>query len=139
MRSSKTVLGFDFGTRRIGISVGQLITRTAQPLITLQTDKEGMPPWQQIELLIQEWQPDRLVVGLPYNETFNDQSTYQAALSFIEMLKIRFNMPVDTIDEHLSSFAAKAMMRERGIKLDKVPLDAMAATIILESWLNTHE
>lgn len=139
MPQAKTVLGFDFGTRRIGVSVGQLVTRTAQPLLTLQTNEEGTPPWLQIQALIKEWQPDRLVVGLPYNETFDDQRTYQAALSFIEMLKIRFNMPVDTIDEHLSSFAAKTIMRERGIKPNKVPLDAMAATIILESWLNTHE
>ncbi|MFO1258280.1 MAG: Holliday junction resolvase RuvX [Gammaproteobacteria bacterium] len=139
MPQFKTVLGFDFGTRRIGVSIGQRVTRTAQPLLTLQTDEEGATPWQRIEALIKEWQPDRLVVGLPYNEAFNDQSTYQAALSFIEMLKSKFNIPVDTIDEHLSSFAAKAIMRERGIKPNKVPLDAMAATIILESWLNTHE
>jgi putative holliday junction resolvase len=138
MHPSKTILGFDFGTKRIGVAVGQLITRTAQPLVTLKT-QEGIPPWPQIQALINEWRPNQLVVGLPYNTDFEDKTTYHAALSFIETLKIKYQLPVDSIDEHLSSFAAKRIMRERGIKPNKVPLDAMAATIILESWLNSHE
>ena len=137
MLDNITLLGFDFGTRKIGVAVGQSITCTAQPIATLPVPPESLP-WSEMAKLIKTWQPDRLVVGLPYNEGFEDNSTYDAALRFIEALKTRFQLPVETVDEHLTSFSAKRIMQERGLKPNKVSVDALAAMLILESWLQNH-
>ncbi len=62
----KLLLGFDYGTKQIGVAVGQMITRQARELCNLKA-QDGIPRWEQIEALIKEWQPDALVVGLPLN------------------------------------------------------------------------
>lgn len=126
-REIKSLLCFDFGTKRIGIAVGQTITQTATPLQTVR-NKNNRPDWNNIEQLIDEWQPDALVVGLPLNMMDEVQEMTIASEKFMRQLHGRFHLPVYSIDERLSSFEAAQ-------RTDKTTdLDPVAAQAILETW-----
>lgn len=129
----RILLGFDFGTRRIGVAVGQELTRTARELETLNS-RDGGPDWQGISRLIEQWQPDALVVGLPLNADGSDHELTTRARRFGNRLKGRYNLPVFTIDERLSSVEAERQLAEKG-HFTKGDVDKLAARIILESWL----
>ncbi len=124
-------MGFDYGSKRIGIAVGQTITSTAQPLTTILV-KNLQIDWESITTVIQEWQPEALVVGLPLRFDGSDSETTLAARRFSRQLNGRYHLPVHTIDETLSSVAAAEKIP---VKKQKKNLDAMAAQIILETWL----
>jgi len=126
-----TALGFDFGTHRIGTACGQSITGTASPLPILQA-RDGIPDWQQIQRLIDTWQPDLLVVGLPYNMDGSDGELLPRALKFANRLHGRFHLPCYGIDERLSSHAAEELAG--GWRPGDEPIDSLAAQLILESW-----
>lgn len=130
------ILAFDFGLARIGVAVGQSITNTANPLPTLFA-KEGIPDWTIVEKLIKEWQPKRLLVGEPFNMDNSDQEITLRARKFANRLHGRFGLPVDMIDERLTSAAAREEIFESGgfKKLKKTQIDSIAAALILESWL----
>jgi len=129
-----TLIGFDFGIKSIGVAIGQTLTRTANPLTSL-TAKDGTPQWAQIDKLLTTWQPTGLVVGIPYGE--NMERVAKAAAQFAHVLAQRYTLPVYTVDERLSSKAARAKLQaEGGYKaLNKPAVDAMAAKLILEQWL----
>lgn len=129
----RVLLGFDFGIKRIGIAVGQELTRTARELETL-TSPDGGPDWNGISRLIEQWHPDALVVGLPLNADGSDHEVTRLARRFGNRLKGRYNLPVFTIDERLSSVEAERQLAEGG-RFDKEDVDKLAARIILESWL----
>jgi putative Holliday junction resolvase len=126
-REIKSLLCFDFGTKRIGVAVGQTITQTATPLQTVR-NKNNRPDWNNIEKLIDEWQPDALVVGLPLNMMDEVQEMTIASEKFMRQLHGRFHLPVYSIDERLSSFEAA----QRTCKT--TDLDPVAAQAILETW-----
>lgn len=134
-----TVIGFDFGTRSIGLAVGQDITRTARPLAAVNA-KNGVLDWQKINELLHTWQPDYLVVGLPLNLDGTTQPLTKAAQKFANQLKTRFGYPVHVHDERLTTVEAKSHIFDRGgyraLKKDRV--DALSAVIILESWFENH-
>jgi putative Holliday junction resolvase len=121
------VMGFDFGTGKIGVAVGQAITGTATP-ITILKARDGIPDWQQVEKLIKEWQPTLLVVGLPLNMDDTPSEMSRLAEKFARKLNGRFNLPSETVDERLSSF--EAVHRSNGEEL----VDAIAAQLILETY-----
>ena len=91
LTSTYTCLGFDFGTKRIGIAVGQSLTGTASALTTLNT-LQGKPDWDAISALIKEWQPDRLIVGLPVNKDGSLHEISKAAQRFGNRLNGRYNL-----------------------------------------------
>lgn len=133
-------MGFDFGTKKIGVAVGQSITQTVTPLITLPSLNQK-PDWNTIEKLIKEWLPNILVVGLPVHLDGEEQAMTQAAKKFGNQLNGRFNLPVEFMDERLSSYEAKERLRE--INRNKKPtnkrqmamdIDKIAAQLIVESW-----
>lgn len=137
-----TLLGFDYGRRRIGVAVGNTLTRSAAALATLEA-REGAPDWSQLAALLQQWRPARLVVGVPYNADGSQSDLAEEALRFSRRLFGRYGIPVDTIDESLSSADAaerlRAARREgRRPKVDKAALDSAAAAVILQSWLDNH-
>lgn len=133
-----TLLGFDFGEKRIGIAVGQSLTGSVTPLTTLSAVQQK-PDWAGIEALIKEWQPDRLIVGLPLHMDGSEQSLTQRVKRFGNQLKGRYNLPVEWMDERLTSHAAESMLREQGKKRsDKQDIDKIAAALILQSWLEQH-
>lgn len=132
-----TILGFDFGTKSIGVAVGQAITGTASPLTALQA-REGIPDWHVVEALIKEWQPARIVVGLPLNMDGTEQPLTQRARKFGNRLHGRFGIAVDFQDERLTSTAAREQLFNQGgfRKLEKGKVDSHAALLIVEDYLN---
>lgn len=131
----RTILAFDFGTKSIGVAVGQEITATASPLPALKA-KDGIPDWQQVETLYTQWEPDLVVVGLPLNMDGTEQEVTQRAKKFANRLHGRFRRPVETWDERLSTADAKAMLFELGgyKKLTKDKVDSVSACVIFTSW-----
>ncbi len=136
-RTLTTVLGFDFGTRNIGVASGQVITRTATALPSLKA-RDGIPDWQQIEALIDEWRPDAVVVGIPLNMDGSESDMSRRARKFGNRIHGRWGLPFYPADERLTSFEAKEWAGRLGHKghYRSNPVDAMAAQIILEAWLN---
>ena len=129
----QTLLGFDFGRQRIGVATGQTITGTASPLATLDS-RDGRPDWDSISELIDKWRPDALVVGLPLHADGSDSAGTTAARRFMRQLEGRYHLPVFGMDEHLSSHTAAGS----GDALHS-GLDAAAARIILQDWLDNRE
>lgn len=132
---SRTVLSFDFGTKSIGVAVGQEITGTASPLAALKA-QDGVPDWHKVQAIYDEWQPDLVVVGLPLNMDGTEQAVTQLAKRFANRLHGRFNVKVQTWDERLSTADAKAMLFELGgyKKLTKDKVDSVSACVIFTSW-----
>ena len=129
----QTLLGFDFGLQRTGIAVGQIISGTASALCTLKA-RNGKPDWESITGLIENWRPDALVVGLPLHADGSDSSMTAAVRKFARQLEQRYGLPVYTMDERLSSYAAADLARTKKAAGNK-GIDAVAAGIILENWL----
>ena len=132
----QTLLGFDFGKQRIGVAVGQSITGTATALCTLHA-RNRQPEWDRISELINQWQPDALIVGLPLHADGSDSDITRAARRFARQLEERCRLPVHTMDERLSSHAAEQLQRQDKAAA-KAGTDAIAAMIILQNWLETH-
>jgi putative Holliday junction resolvase len=128
--------GFDFGLKRIGVAVGQGLTRTASPLSTLYA-QQGEPDWQLVQKLVQQWAPQALIVGFPLTIDGKKLYTSRLARAFAKKLADRFELPVHLVDERLSTIEAKAHLFERGgyRKIKNTEVDSIAACIILEQWL----
>ncbi|MBP2168190.1 putative Holliday junction resolvase [Erwinia toletana] len=137
--STMTLLSFDFGTKSIGVAVGQQLTGTARPLTAIKAN-DGIPDWNTIERLLKEWQPDRVVVGLPLNMDGTEQPLTARARKFANRLHGRFGVQVELHDERLSTVEARADLFARGgfRALTKGSVDSLSAVIILESWFENH-
>lgn len=127
-------LGFDFGTTKVGIAVGQAITKSANPL-TILPIKNGMPAWQDILSIVQKWKPAALIVGLPLTAQGEPYKLTHAAKRFGEALVLHTKLPVHFIPEHLTTRAAKDATATHKHLL----VDAKAASLILETWLSLPE
>ena len=132
------VVAFDFGLRRIGIATANRETRTASPLTTLRAD--GRPPWTDIDRVIDDWHPAQLVVGVPEGE--GAEAVARRARAFAAELARRYELPVATVDETLTSAAAQAELAEKRRsgylrrRTGKGSIDRLAACLIAEQWLN---
>lgn len=131
------VMGFDFGLKRIGVALGQTLTQTANPETTLNS-RDGVPDWEAITQLIETWQPQALIVGLPLHLDGTEQPFTQNARKFGQRLNGRYKIPVFFIEEQLSSYEAEIRIKSTPTPTyqAKQGLDAKAAQIILETWLN---
>lgn len=137
MNSARTILGFDFGMKNIGVAVGQELTYTANPLAVIKA-RDGIPNWDDIEKLLLQWKPQLLIIGLPLNMDGSEQEMTAAARRFGNRLNARFKLPVDWQDERLTTFEAldqlginsKMQSNTRG------DVDRISAQLILQSWLN---
>lgn len=129
----RTLLGFDYGQKRIGIAVGQLLTRSATPVATLRS-RGGKPDWIAVSRLIAEWKPDALVVGIPVHMDGSIQETTRAAQRFCRQLQGRYGLPVYPAEERLSSYLV-----ESGSDDTRTDIDALAAQVILQDWLQQQE
>ncbi len=137
--SPRLLLGFDYGTKQIGVAVGQAITGQARELCVLKA-QNGVPDWQRVEALLKEWQPDTLVVGLPLNMDGSRSEMSERAEKFARRLHGRFNLPVHTHDERLTTFEAKGQRLAQGQRggYRERPVDALAAALLLEGWMEHH-
>jgi len=131
-----TFMGFDFGPRKIGIAIGQTLTRSARPLVTLRSQGER-PDWSRIEALIRDWQPEALVVGLPFNMDDTEVEWSGRVHRFARQLNGRFGLKVHLIDERLTTLEARRQLAEAPRSVSSTPdaVDALAAALILETWL----
>jgi putative holliday junction resolvase len=120
-------LAFDFGTRRVGVACGNSLTRNAQPLRTVAS--QGDARFADIGKLIKEWQPDALVVGVPFHPDGAEHDNTRRARRFANQLQGRFRLPVHQVDERYSTTEAHA--------LGAADVDAASAAIILEQFLGT--
>jgi putative Holliday junction resolvase len=137
-----SVLGFDFGLKQIGVSVGQTVTGSARPLTLLKAN-DGKPQWPQIEKLIGEWQPMLLVVGLPLNMDGTESSMSARARKFANRLHGRYGLKVELHDERLSSQAVRSGLADGGSqggsrRIAHNKIDALAAAVVLQSWLDNY-
>ena len=130
-----TVLAFDFGTKRIGIAVGDFETRLAHPLTTL-SHAENRARFAAIGELIAEWRPALLVVGLPSRTDGSEHPVGRLARRFGQRLQGRFGIATRFVDEHLTSHDAEVSLRGRGARgrRFKEAVDAVAAQRILETF-----
>lgn len=130
-------LCFDFGTHQIGVAYGQTLSRTARPVAVLRA-RDGQPVWAEVALLVAEWRPSLLVVGLPLNMDGSESDFCRRARRFARRLRARTGMPVTMVDERLSTVAAKS---EAGRPRDyrRHPVDGGAAALILATWLSEPE
>ncbi|MFP2238757.1 Holliday junction resolvase RuvX [Pseudescherichia vulneris] len=132
---SGTLLGFDFGTRSIGVAIGQRVTGTARPLGALKA-QDGTPDWNAIAKLLKEWQPEAVVVGLPLNMDGTEQPLTARARNFANKIHGRFGVKIVLHDERLSTVEARAGLFEHGgyRALNKGKVDSASAVVILESF-----
>ena len=137
MPDIQQVLGFDFGTQRIGVASGQTITCSANPVTTL-LNINNKTDWQGIEKLIQQWKPDALIVGLPYYLDGSKSEMTERAEKFSRQLEGRFHLPVYTHNEALSSFEAEQFLQHKKKQHNKQDIDKIAAAIIVQSWLEQN-
>jgi putative Holliday junction resolvase len=134
-----TYLGFDYGEKYIGVAVGRLPPCLAQALDTVAVRNRN-PDWTHISRLVEEWKPDALIVGLPLNMDDSENPMTLAAKKFGNRLRGRYNLPVQMVDERLTTIAAKNILLEAGVpvKRHKSKLDKLAAQAILQAFLDTE-
>ena len=132
---NRRVLAFDFGTRRIGVASGQELLGSGQPVAMLPA-RDGIPDWQQLAHLLEEWRPDLVVVGLPLNMDDTENEMCARARKFGKRIHGRFHLPVEMVDERLTSFEAKGEVMAAGGSRDfgRHGVDDRAAVLILETW-----
>jgi len=127
------ILSFDFGTKKIGVAVGQTKTRTSSPLEVI-FNKNNVTNWSKIHSIVEEWRPELILVGKPLNMDGTDSDIMKKVNIFFEKLNKITNIPCEYVDERLTSFEARQNLLE--IKTDLV--DAHAAKILIDHWLSEN-
>lgn len=140
--SALTVFALDYGTKKLGVAVGQTLTRTAMGIAVLPV-KNLEPDWAQLDALVQRWKPGHFVVGMPYNMDGSDNAMTEKAQKFAMSVSARYDRHCDTIDERLSTREAREITRENAQRIGKRPddrakVDAMAAQLLLEQWFDAN-
>jgi len=134
--TNATVLAFDFGTQKIGVAVGNTLIRRAQPLVTIAADSNAAA-LAEIAALIEEWQPQALVVGLPTHADGAPHAMTAKARRFARALADRFGLPVTEIDERWTTEIAQSQLnRERRGRAGRAHRDEIAAQLILQAYFD---
>ena len=128
-----TVIGFDYGTDWIGVAVGQTLTGQARPLAAI---KNG--DWHRIARVIDDWRPQKLVVGLPLNMQGEAQTMTRKAQRFARQLEGRHGIETELVDERLTTREAYLLALDGDDKKSKTEIDSISAALITESWLRGH-
>jgi putative Holliday junction resolvase len=139
MSREATLLAFDYGEKRIGVAVGNTLTKSARALLTLENrDREYR--FVEVGKLLDEWKPDAVVVGMPMHPDGTPHAMSALAKRFGNQVNGRFNVPVQWVDERYSSVDAKTDLRERGVRTNTRgrfdEIDAEAARVILQQYLD---
>ena len=136
---SGTLIGFDFGAKRIGFAVGETSTRIANPLGAIEAEANEKR-LAQIDLIVAEWHPVAFVVGEPHHADGSEHAVAKLAQKFARRLAARYKVPVVMVDETLTSATAEAVLRDTRTRASrKSDVDALAATLILQSYLDQPE
>ena len=137
MQTAETILGFDFGEKRIGVAVGNTVTSQARALTTLHVESNAARLGA-VEKLVAEWQPASFVIGQPEHTDGQPHDVAHLAKKFGNRLTEKFRLPVAYINETLSSVEASSILGARGVKgvAQRAEIDAVAAQVILQSYLD---
>ena len=128
------IVAFDFGTKKIGVAVGQTATYTSSPLQII-INKDNKVNWSEINILLNEWNPELIIVGKPLNMDGTDSEIMKQVEKFYEKLKNTFDVNLEYIDERLTTFEAKQILEDTDI--DQV--DANAAKILIDNWFEIND
>ncbi|CAL4324014.1 Putative pre-16S rRNA nuclease [Buchnera aphidicola (Pterocallis alni)] len=133
------ILAFDFGTKNIGVAVGQKITNTARSLQPIQIYNKKIN-WNNIHNLIITWEPKLMIVGYPLNMDGTKQKITHTVKYFAKELYTRFLIPIKLQDERLTTIESKSILYLQGgyKKLNKNKIDSLSAVLILESWFSKN-
>lgn len=139
MAAAGTLLAFDFGEKRIGVAVGEQRTGQAHPLTTIRAEANS-DRFAAIAELLAEWRPCHLVVGRPLHLDGTPHAMTARCARFANQLRGRFGLPVDEVDERLTSVDAEDRLHTAGLSSRdaRIHLDAVAAQLILQSFLDAH-
>ncbi len=130
-----TLLAFDFGTRRIGVALGNRLLRIAHPLTTIDAEANAVR-FKAIAALVDAWRPERLVVGRPVHLDGTEHEMTLAAERFARRLEGRFALPVTAVDERLTTQEAKSQLAATGRGADRGARDAEAARLVLQAYFD---
>ncbi|MCQ9615469.1 Holliday junction resolvase RuvX [Paenalcaligenes niemegkensis] len=126
-----TLLAFDYGLKKIGVAIGNTLTCHARPLCILKPVTRQQR-FEAISLLIHEWQPDKIIVGLPLTTEGGEQYASMRCRRFANQLYGRYGLDVELVDERGSSIEAQDILANNDDD------DAVAAAVILQRWLDTQ-
>lgn len=133
---SGTLIGFDFGVKRIGLAVGESSTRIATPLGAIEAESNEAR-LREIDLVVEEWRPVAMVVGEPRHSDGSEHKIAKLAAKFARRLAARYRIPVMMVDETLTSATAETELRTIRTRAGrKSDIDALAATYILQSYFD---
>ncbi len=138
----RTVMGFDFGLRRIGIALGITATGTASPLTTISYQTPDTL-WRELDQLLTEWQPQHLIIGMPNLHSGEKTVLEKPIRQFAQSLEERYQLETEFIDESFSSRDAETRLKRmrqagRHKRIDKTEIDRQAAALLVEQWLDQH-
>jgi putative Holliday junction resolvase len=140
LKKPSSLLAFDFGLKQIGVAYGQTLTNNAKGIAIIKA-VDGVPQWSEISAVIEKWEPNIVLVGLPLNMDDSESELSGRSRKFARRLVGRFNVEVQMVDERLTSQEAKSFVRDqaenqKGRIRDLKKIDHIAASLILQSWLN---
>ena len=128
------IVAFDFGTKKIGVAVGQTATYSSSPLQII-INKDNKVNWSEISILLNEWNPELIIVGKPLNMDGTDSEIMKQVEKFYEKLKNTFDVNLEYIDERLTTFEAKQILEDTDIN----QVDANAAKILIDNWFEMNK
>ena len=127
------ILAFDFGTKKIGVAVGQTSTFTSSPLQVI-SSKDNKVNWNEIIILLDEWKPELIIVGKPLNMDGTDSEIMKEVDKFFLKLKDIYDAKYEYIDEMLTTFEARQILEDRNSLVD-----ASAAKILIDNWFEQNK
>jgi len=138
-----TILAFDYGLKRIGVAIGNTLMASARPLTTLTQSEKGIS-WEEVDVLLQTWKPQRLLLGMPERDDGQPSELAPGIKKFGEKLQTRYDLPLSYINEQFSSLEAKAQLKQqrqtgRKKRLKKTDIDKQAAAILLDNWFEEQQ
>ena len=130
-------MAFDFGTKNIGIAIGQEITKTASTFYSIRAN-DGLPDWVELDMIVKEWNPNLFIVRDPFNMDGTRSKIQESSDKFSTALNKRYDIGIEKTDERLSSREAKERLEniQMGIK-DSRNKHSISAQIILEDWFRS--
>ncbi len=132
----KVLLGIDYGRARIGIASGQMITKTATPVGTVEAC-DGLPNWIDLDKVMKRWNPSDIIIGLPLDTKDLDTDITRDARKFALQIEERYKKPVHLINEAYSTREARWRLESvKDKKVSHIKVDAIAACVILETWMS---
>ena len=128
------IIAFDYGEKKIGVAVGQTSTNTSSPLKVI-FNNHGKVNWDEINSLLNEWNPDLIIVGKPLNMDGTESEVMKKVDKFYNNLMKIYKARYEYVDERLTTFEAKEILKDNKAEL----VDANAAKILIDNWFNLNK